>query len=365
MIFLKSQHLYNSKLRLSYMRGAIKVFLLFVIFLSLILSLNLSVNAALPCPSESEMQSQADFVSGTVVSVETLGEDGDYAYKSAKIQIEEARPKNPTKEVQNSGVIEINFEVPLVAIDGYDDAIYEEGEDVEVYLQLEEDKQYPHKFFGETYWVTYFGHCGKNRGVVDSSRDTNSMIFGVSMIFLGVLFILGLIVLGVVLILHLSKNVNSSKKMKSSKKTKSSNISFNFKKIGLFILVSFVGLILFVFSLFIVGYTSWITLIFFIAFLICLYSTIKDYSNKKLMIILGILILYLVIMLIPFSECDSWGKWNPTSQECTCIGLKKYSLVEDASWSQCIGYPTNYRTTQYDNEVIEETNIPNENLDTG
>ena len=71
-------------------------------------------------------------------------------------------------------------------------------------------------------------------------------------------------------------------------------------------------------------------------------------------------------MLIPFPICDTWEKLDGTSQECTCIGIKKYSFgVYDAGWTQCVGIPVNYRTStlqeratqQIEQQILEELRV--------
>ncbi len=121
----------------------------------------------------------------------------------------------------------------------------------------------------------------------------------------------------------------------------------NFKKIGLFFLFFIIGIFLFgiLTLLALIPYISWLLPLFFLLYVYFLFLTVNDFSKKRVIILISIFLMYFILMLIPFPKCDSWGKWGSSSQECTCIGIKKYSIgIFDASWSQCIGFPADYKT---------------------
>ena len=116
----------------------------------------------------------------------------------------------------------------------------------------------------------------------------------------------------------------------------------NWKKTGLFILFLVVGAFVFG-TITVFTYISLFLPIFFIAYAVFLVLILKEYSKKKMMIISLILIIYLLIMAIPFPICHGSGFFSLKTQDCTCIGIQKYSwMVYDASWSQCVGIPINY-----------------------
>ncbi|MAG47549.1 hypothetical protein CL617_03010 [archaeon] len=116
----------------------------------------------------------------------------------------------------------------------------------------------------------------------------------------------------------------------------------NWKKIGLFILFFIVGLFLFL-GITVFTYLSLFLPIFFIAYIVFLVFILKEYSNKKMMIISIIIVVYVLIMVIPFPKCYSWGYFSQETQDCTCIGVEKYRwLILDAGGSQCVGIPIDY-----------------------
>lgn len=132
----------------------------------------------------------------------------------------------------------------------------------------------------------------------------------------------------------------------------------NWKKIGLFILFLILSSILFgiitLFGSLVNGYLSFFLPIFFVLFAIFLFLIIKEYSKKRLIILISIIIIYWLIILIPFPKCDSWGKWGSISKECTCFGLEKTQIwTIDAGWSQCVGIPLKYECSK----VNLQTNI--------
>lgn len=115
----------------------------------------------------------------------------------------------------------------------------------------------------------------------------------------------------------------------------------NLKKIALFILFFALGVILFgtPFNL----HISWISPIFFIAYVLFLVMILRAFSKKKMIMICALAIGYVVIMAIPFPKCYSESYWTGIKQSCTCIGLEKHSfMTSDYFWSQCVGVPTNY-----------------------
>ncbi len=120
----------------------------------------------------------------------------------------------------------------------------------------------------------------------------------------------------------------------------------NWKKIGLFVLLLIVGIILFylisVFT-FYISYFLYLAMILYSIFLILI---IRRYSRIKLVIIFVIFLIYLLINIIPFPSCEIWGQMRAFSinQECTCIGFEKETLgIGDTGGTQCVGIPTNYK----------------------
>jgi hypothetical protein len=115
----------------------------------------------------------------------------------------------------------------------------------------------------------------------------------------------------------------------------------NWKKIGLFILFFVIGVVVFGISIY--GLASWISPIFFIAYIVLLIFIIKEFSRKKLIIISALVMVYILIMLISFPKCYSESSWSGIKQDCTCIGLEKHSIfTNDYYWSECVGIPVNY-----------------------
>ena len=132
----------------------------------------------------------------------------------------------------------------------------------------------------------------------------------------------------------------------------------NWKKIGLFILFLIIGAFIFgattVFT-----YISLFLPIFFITYIVFLVLILREYSKKKMIIISLILVVYILIMVIPFPECDSSGFFGSSTQECICVGLEKHTwMIFDASWSQCVGIPINYVCYRWDRGTGVKEEIP-------
>ncbi len=137
----------------------------------------------------------------------------------------------------------------------------------------------------------------------------------------------------------------------------------NWKKTILFIFLVLIGLVSFN-PLFIgflsFGYVSLFQPIFFVAYVVFLSLLFKNYSKKRLAMLIAIFVVYFLILLIPFPECDL-SEWEPGGvgpiQECTCLGIKKHSWgIYDASWTQCVGIPIGreviFTTAKVDPQVI-------------
>ncbi len=85
---------------------------------------------------------------------------------------------------------------------------------------------------------------------------------------------------------------------------------------------------------------SWL----FIAYITTLIISGEPYSKEKRIILFAIPLIYLFIMVVPAPFCSSSSFWTGQSSSCTCIGLEKSSFgIIDASGSECVGFPTNYR----------------------
>lgn len=76
-------------------------------------------------------------------------------------------------------------------------------------------------------------------------------------------------------------------------------------------------------------------------------------------VLIALLVMYLLIIAIPFPRCDNGGKWGALEQTCTCIGVKRYPVaVFDAWWSDCIGIPINYECTSMNLQTRERIEVP-------
>ena len=95
----------------------------------------------------------------------------------------------------------------------------------------------------------------------------------------------------------------------------------------------------------------------FTAYVLLVILILDKYSKRKLLMLIAILSIHLLVIIIPFPVCNSSGRFSDTTQSCTCLGLSKYSMVIDASWTQCVGIPINYGQT---NKALlrQESNIP-------
>jgi hypothetical protein len=133
----------------------------------------------------------------------------------------------------------------------------------------------------------------------------------------------------------------------------------NWKKIGLFTLFLILGITLFSILTIYGGYTSLFLPMLFVVFVVLLVMIIKQYSRKKFFLIIILFVLYLLLQLVPFPRCDNWGYFGSYTQECTCIGIEKHSFgVFDASWSQCVGVPLEYRYYEWDMMTGKGKEIP-------
>lgn len=117
----------------------------------------------------------------------------------------------------------------------------------------------------------------------------------------------------------------------------------DWKKIGLLILFLIIGIFI---TLLPMGFgtISILIPIFFVAYVILLIFTYRRYSRTKLILLIALTVIYLALLIAPFPQCSSWGAFSGKTTDCTCIGVERHSYgVLDASWSDCIGIPTNYR----------------------
>jgi O-antigen ligase len=114
------------------------------------------------------------------------------------------------------------------------------------------------------------------------------------------------------------------------------------KKIGLFIFLWIIGIIiLYMISVF-THYMSYFFYIAIILYTILLIFILKNYSKKTLIIIILIFVVYFLINIFPFPTCDIWAQLIGDSQECSCFGIEKTTFgIIDAGGTQCIGYPYN------------------------
>jgi hypothetical protein len=132
----------------------------------------------------------------------------------------------------------------------------------------------------------------------------------------------------------------------------------DWKKIGLFCLFLMIGAFIFG-AITVFTYISLFLPIFFILYVIFLVLILKAYSKKRMTLISLTVLVYLLIMLIPFPTCNSSGFFSSTTKECTCIGIEKHSwMVLDASWSQCVGIPINYVCHRVEHLLGQQEEIP-------
>ncbi len=132
----------------------------------------------------------------------------------------------------------------------------------------------------------------------------------------------------------------------------------DWRKMGLFVLFFIIGVSLF-FIISIFTYISLFFHIFFIAYVIILISILKEYSKKKVVTLVLLVIIYFLIMIFPFPECDQSSFFSYFSQKCTCIGLKKHSwLVMDSYYTECVGIPIDYICYITTRSGIKEEIIP-------
>ena len=131
----------------------------------------------------------------------------------------------------------------------------------------------------------------------------------------------------------------------------------NWKKIGLFVFFLIVGLVIF---WYISGFFSFIHILMpflFLGYIITLILVLIKHSILKIVILVLFLVMHLLIVLIPFPWCDSSGFFVGKSQECSCLGFKKYiSGLTDVSGTQCVGIITDYKCYDY-NLVQGKTEI--------
>jgi hypothetical protein len=120
----------------------------------------------------------------------------------------------------------------------------------------------------------------------------------------------------------------------------------DWRRAGLFVLFLIVGAFVALLPFAVLSMTSLLIPLFFIAYVIVLASAFRRLSRKKAFLLIALTVMYLALSIVPFPTCDSWGAFSGRTQECTCIGLEKHnSGLYDASWSQCMGIPTNYRVS--------------------
>lgn len=115
----------------------------------------------------------------------------------------------------------------------------------------------------------------------------------------------------------------------------------NKKKIGLFILFLIIGILIFGGITELTKWYSHLILGFIGLYLVFLVLIFKKHSKRKLWIIIGIVLIYLILMFIPFQTYHNVDKMG-TVKDCTCIGLKKvpFSFITDEEKNferQCIG----------------------------
>ncbi len=112
-----------------------------------------------------------------------------------------------------------------------------------------------------------------------------------------------------------------------------------FKIISYLSLLIFGAFIFFLISM-LTSSMSILVYIFFGIYAISLIFIAKGYSHKKLFLIISIFLIYFLINIITFSECDRGESWGIFQQNCECLGIeveKGYGIVDGGNYSECIG----------------------------
>ena len=135
----------------------------------------------------------------------------------------------------------------------------------------------------------------------------------------------------------------------------------NWKRISLFILLWLIGVIIFYVASMFTYHISYFFPLFIVLYTIFLFLVVKEYSHKKLTIVVSIFLLYLLINIIPFPTCDIWAQLITPGQECKCIGIKKTTFgIIDAGGTQCVGIPMDYKCGRFNSQTrtVDYSNGP-------
>ena len=122
----------------------------------------------------------------------------------------------------------------------------------------------------------------------------------------------------------------------------------NQKKTGLFFVFFIIGGAIFWLLSAATGYISLFFPLFFIAYAIILVLIMRNYSNKKVIILVSLFVIYLFINTIQFPPCNSASFFSREEKTCTCIGIQKHSFgVIDSSRSECVGVSINKKCFEH------------------
>jgi hypothetical protein len=82
--------------------------------------------------------------------------------------------------------------------------------------------------------------------------------------------------------------------------------------------------------------------LFLVAFIVLFFLLIFKYSKFVLKLVALVLLVYFLLLIIPFPECSSGGM-KVFQQECTCLGFERVEQAIDYTQSDCIGFVTEYQ----------------------
>ena len=108
---------------------------------------------------------------------------------------------------------------------------------------------------------------------------------------------------------------------------------------------------MYVFNL--INYNPVLMIGFFVIYITLASLFLIKYSKKKIIILVTFVVIYILIMMIPFQVCHS--KEHPSEsylidKDCTCIGIGKFDSTRFAGWAptECVGIIKDYKTTCYE-----------------